>query len=386
MSELDFMGFRRRDGGIGIRNLMVVLSATDAANPVARSIAAQFPDAVAVTPPGGRGQLGDDLEQRIRTLVGLGCSPNVFAVLVVSLESVAGERIAESIARSGKPVELLSIQGEHGTQAVRRKGVEWLKVWQRERDRQRREPGSARELSIGLECGGSDATSGLVSNPAIGLVTNRIVDRGGIAIFSEPVECLGGEEVLRRRAKDSVVAERILATIHHYETIAMRAGVDLNRINPAPDNIKGGLSSIEEKSLGSICKSGARSISGVLAYGERPSGPGLFLMDAPAPATENITALAAAGAQVILFGTGMVNTIGSPIAPTIKICGNPNSCRTMGPHIDVDLGDVIDGTAGLDDAAEKIVRALSGVLNGEPTCCEVLGELEVAISRIGPSI
>jgi altronate dehydratase large subunit len=239
---------------------------------------------------------------------------------------------------------------------------------------------------VGLECGGSDATSGLVSNPAIGLVTNRIVDEGGTAIFSEPVECLGGEEVLRQRARDPAVAERIFATIAHYEQIAMRAGVDLNRINPAPDNIKGGLSSIEEKSLGSICKSGARPISGVLGYGEKPSEHGLYLMDAPAPATENITAIAAAGAQVILFGTGMVNTIGSPIAPTIKICGNPHSCRTMAPHIDADLSDVIDGSADLAAASEKILRVMAAVLNGEPTCCEVLGELEVAISRIGPSI
>src|SRR6185437_7532416 len=144
-------------------------------------------------------------------------------------------------------------------------------------------------------------------------------------------------------------------------------GVDLNRINPAPDNIRGGLTSIEEKSLGSICKSGSREISGVLGYAERPPQPGLYLMDAPAPATENITALAAAGVQAILFGTGMVNTIGSPVSPTIKICANPQSCASMKTHIDVDISDVITGDTNLEDAADRIARRLRRVTDGALT-------------------
>lgn len=386
MNTFHFKAYRRGDGRIGIRNLLLVMAVTDAGNPVARSIAAHVSGAVAVAPPYGRGQLGEDLEQTVRTFVGLGLSPNVYAVLVVSLEPVAGARVAESIARYGKPVESLSIQAEHGTQGVRRKGIRLLRVWERDAKRLSREKASFGELCIGLECGGSDATSELVSNPAIGIITDRLIDSGGTAIFSEPVECLGGEVILGQRAKTRKIARDILCTIKKYENIAMLAGVDLNRINPAPDNLRGGLTTIEEKSLGSICKSGSRPISGVLGCGERPTQPGLFLMDAPAPATENITALGAAGVQAILFGTGMVNTIGSPIAPTIKICGNPQSCDAMRTHIDVDVSDVITGDANLENAADKIGRRLRRVIEGGATRCEVLGEVEVAISRIGPSI
>lgn len=381
-----FFAYRRSDGRIAIRNFLAVISATDAANPVARRLAASVPEAVAITPLYGRGQLGEDLELSVRTMVGLGTNPNVYAVLVVSLEPVAANRIAKEIARVGKPVEVLSIQGEGGTPRLFTRGTRILRAWAREARRLRRERTRIAELSVGLECGGSDATSGLVANPAIGLVTDRLIGAGGTAIFSEPVECLGGEAILSARARDDTVALDIVRTIKKYEAIAQEAGVDLNRTNPAPDNIRGGLTTIEEKSLGSISKSGSRPICGVLAYGHAPLQPGLYFMDAPAPATENITALAAAGVQLILFGTGVGNSIGNPLAPTIKVCGNPITCRTFSAHIDVDLAAVITRGLNITVAADQVQAELLKVAEGKPTCCEVLGETETAISRIGPSV
>ncbi len=379
-------GFRRANGEIGIRNYLAVIAVTDAANPVVRRIAAAIPGAVAITPLYGRGQLGDDLELSINTMAGLGAHPNVYAVLTVSLEPTAGSRVASLIARTGTKVESLSIQGSFGTSNLQRTAIGILEEWATQIARMEREPFEPGELTIGLECGGSDTSSGLVSNPAIGLVTDRLVDWGAKVYFSEPVECLGGEEVLEQRSATPEVAQAVRAAIKKYERIAEDAYVNLNAINPAPDNIRGGLTTIEEKSLGAICKSGSRSLRGVLGYGERPPAPGLYLMDAPAAATENITALAAGGAHAILFGTGALNSIGSPVSPTIKICGNPRTCATMKEHIDVELDDVITAQVSLNDAACRISERLRQVACGAATACETLGEVEVAISRIRQSI
>ncbi len=380
------LGYRRADGRVGIRNFVAIIAATDAANPVARRIAAAVPGCVAITPLYGRGQLGADLALSVSTMIGLGSHPNVYAALVVSLERVAGLRVGEAIAAKGTPCEVMGIQEEGGTPKLYARAVARVTRWVNESRALPREPIAWSELVVGLECGGSDTTSGLVANPAIGLVTDRLVDAGGTAIFSEPVECLGGEEALAARAFDATVQRRIAETIRKYELIAERAGVDLNKTNPAPDNIRGGLTTIEEKSLGSICKSGTRPLRGVLGYGEAAPGPGLYLMDAPAPATENLTALAAGGCQLILFATGVGNSIGNPVSPTVKICGNPLTCETFRPHIDVDLSEVITAGLGLDVAAARVEDFLVQAVNGRTTCCEELGETEIAISRIGESV
>jgi altronate dehydratase large subunit len=239
---------------------------------------------------------------------------------------------------------------------------------------------------IGLECGGSDTTSGLVANPAIGLLTDRLVDAGGTAIFSEPVECLGAETLLIARAGSRAVARAILRAVRKYETIARRAGIDLTRTNPTPDNLRGGLTTIEEKSLGAVAKSGCRPVRGVLRYAEPPPARGVYLMDAPAAATENLTALAGGGAVAILFATGVGNPVGNPIAPTLKICANPRTCRTFRDHVDVDISACLAGRGTLAEASRTIEEALRAVLNGRPTRCEILGEMETAISRIAPSV
>jgi altronate dehydratase large subunit len=384
--DRDWTGFRRANGSVGLRNYLAVIAATDAANPVARRIAAATPGAIAITPLYGRGQLGDDLELSISTMAGLGLNPNVYAVLIVSLEPVAGEKVAERIAASGKPVETLSIQSSLGTVKLARAAANILGVWSVDAARIMRTSMDPGELAIGLECGGSDTSSGLVSNPAIGKVADQLVDWGARVIFSEPVECLGGEDALAKRSASPEIADAVRSMVKRYEQIAEQAGVDLNAINPAPDNIRGGLTTIEEKSLGALCKTGSRALSGVLGYGESPPASGLYLMDAPAAATENITALAAGGVHAILFGTGALNSIGNPVSPTIKICGNPRTCSTMSDHIDVDLADVITSDTSIEEAGQRVLQRLRDIADGKETRCEVLGELEIAISRIGLSV
>jgi altronate dehydratase large subunit len=250
----------------------------------------------------------------------------------------------------------------------------------------RRVPLAARELVVGLECGGSDTTSGLFGNPALGAFTDRLVDAGGTAVFSEPVECLGGEELLRQRAVSPQAAARLIATVQAYNELAREHGVDLAGTNPTPDNLAGGLTSIEEKSLGALAKTGSRTIMGVVGYGEAAPAPGVWMMDAPAAAVENVTALAAGGAQLVCFVTGTGNPTGHPVAPTIKISANPRTVERMRAHLDVDLADMLRGKMNVAQGADAIATMVAAVINGAATAAERLDYLETNISRIGPSV
>jgi len=250
----------------------------------------------------------------------------------------------------------------------------------------KRVPLSTNELVVGLECGGSDTTSGLFGNPALGQFTDLLVDEGGTAIFSEPVECLGAQDLLRKRAASPHVAERLIATVEAYNILAKEQGVDLAGTNPTPDNLAGGLTSIEEKSLGALAKTGTRQIMGVLGYAEPAPGPGVWMMDAPAAAVENITALAAGGAQVICFVTGSCNPSGHPIAPTIKISANPATVSKMPSHLDVGLAEMAQSQMDIGQARAKIAENLKLVVNGAPTAAEKLDYLETNISRFGLSV
>jgi len=247
-------------------------------------------------------------------------------------------------------------------------------------------PLKAEELIVGLECGGSDTTSGLFGNPALGLFTDWLIDRGGTAVFSEPVECLGAEDLLRKRAASPKVAQQLIATVQAYNRLALEHGVDLAGTNPTPDNMAGGLTSIEEKSLGALAKTGTRTIMGVIGYGESPPRPGVWMMDAPAAAVENITALAAGGAQIICFVTGSCNPSGHPIAPTIKISANPATVDRMPTHLDVGLSDLVHARMNMVEAREKIAETVKVVINGVATAAEKLDYLETNISRFGPSV
>ncbi len=379
-------GYQREDGRKGIRNLVAVLAAADNVNPLARRLAAGVPGVLYLPASYGRGQMGDDFELALRSMAGLAAHPNLAACLVVSFEPESSERIAVRVERLGRRVQSLSFLKEGGLDACVRKGQEILHGMLKEADRARRVPLAVSELVVGLECGGSDTTSGLFGNPALGLFADWIVDNGGTVVFSEPVECLGGEELLRKRAASPQIAERLISTVHAYDDLAKANGVDLAGTNPTPDNLAGGLTSIEEKSLGALAKTGSRPIMGVVAYGEAPASPGTWMMDAPAAAVENMTALAAGGAQVICFVTGTGNPSGHPVAPTVKICANPITVRQMKDQVDVPLSEMLEGTMSLARGADSIAIAVSKVINGSATTAEKLDYLETNISRIGPSV
>jgi altronate dehydratase large subunit len=382
----DLKGYERENGRKGIRNLIVVQAAADNVNPLARQLAARNPGVVFLPASYGRGQMGRDFDITLRAMAGLASHPNVAECLIVSFEPESSERIAQLAKANGRSVTTLSFLEAGGVEPSLEKGTEILRNMKAKAGHLKRVPLSINELVVGLECGGSDTTSGLFGNPALGQFTDLLVDEGGTAIFSEPVECLGAQDLLRKRAASPKVAERLIETVEAYNSLAKEHGVDLAGTNPTPDNLAGGLTSIEEKSLGALAKTGTRPIMGVLGYAEPAPAPGVWMMDAPAAAVENITALAAGGAQVICFVTGSCNPSGHPIAPTIKISANPATVSRMPSHLDVGLAEMAQSEMDMGQARTKIAENLKRVINGALTAAEKLDYLETNISRFGPSV
>jgi altronate dehydratase large subunit len=379
-------GYRRGNGEFGLRNIVAVMAAADNVNPLARRLAVAVPGVCCLPASYGRGQLGRDFEITLTAMAGLAAHPNIAECLIVSFEPESAMRIAERVRRRGRDAQTLSLLEAGGQSRTIEAGVAALNAMVERARRGEREPMAAADLIIGLECGGSDTTSGLVGNPSLGAFCDRVIDAGGSAIFSEPVECLGGERLLEARAATPQAGRAILAAVARYRDIALEQGIDLTGVNPTPDNIAGGLTTIEEKSLGAIAKSGSRRIEGVIGYGEKPSRPGLWLMEGPAGAVENITGLAAAGAQMVLFVTGSCNPVGHPVSPTVKICANPATLARMAEHIDVDLSHGPDGTFTVDRGADEIAAVAAQIAEGRETAAERLGFLETNISRFGVSI
>ena len=372
---MEFTGFQRENGEIGVRNYVAVIPTVGCANEVAEAIADRVPGSKPLLHHQGCCMIQSDIEVVERTLIGLGSNPNVAAVVLVGLgcESVSIDRVGDGIAETGKPVESVVIQDIGGFSKAVEKGVEAAKKGVEHAERFKRQSFDLSNLTVGIKCGSSDATSGIVSNPAVGLVIDRLIDEGGTAIFGEITEMIGAEHVLARRAKTPEVAEQMLKVVHELEEKIKSLGVDIRGSNPTPGNIRGGLSTIEEKSLGAIVKGGSKPIQGVLDYGEKPDGKGLYIMVSPGREIEFLTGPVAGGAQLMIFTTGRGAPQGYPIAPVIKVCGNPRTSEKLSEHIDVDVSDVITENKTLEEAAEKVFEKLVKVASGEKTKAEITG-------------
>lgn len=385
-TKVKFWGYRRPDGRVGIRNHVAIVSAMDNSNPVVRRIANLVRGTIPVCCSYGRGLVGKDYQQHLRTLIGLATNPNVAAAIVISLEPVTAGRVAEGIAKTGRPVEVIALEDIGGTIKATELGMRLAQNMVIEASRLRREEASIQEIILGVECGGSDSSSGVASNPVTGYVSDQLVEMGGTVIMSETVEWMGAEHILARRAVSRELAEKIYRAVAWYEEYAKSIGIDLRGTNPAPDNIAGGLSTIEEKALGAIQKAGTAPIQGLLEYAERPEGSGLYLMDAPPPGVENVTALAAGGCQVVIFSTGKGNPLGNPVVPVIKVSGNPQTVRLVADNIDIDVSAVLQGKASISEEGVNLWNLLLEICNGKLTKSEVLAEEEISISRIGFSL
>jgi len=381
-----FLGYERPDGQAGVRNWVGVISVMDNVNPIARAICGGVYSTIPITTLFVRGQYGRDLKITYDTLGGMGRNPNLAAVLVVGLEEISAEQVASRIRNCGKPVEVLLAQNASGSIAATAEGIRKATNLAATASRARRRMLPASMLTVGVECGGSDTTSGLAANPCIGRVADRIVNEGGRVVISETSEFLGAEHLFAERAVNATVRQAFLERIHQMEQEALTRGVDIRGTNPVPDNIRGGLTTIEEKSLGATAKAGTTPLVGVLDYGEPPVQPGMHFMATPAPAVESMTGLAAGGCQLILFATGVGNMIGNMVAPTIKVTANINTARQQADNIDVDVTAVLEHDRKIDDAGDELFETTLDVASGTMTRSEILDMRETAISRFEPTI
>jgi altronate dehydratase large subunit len=385
MSDIEFLGYRRPDGTVGIRNQVAILAVMDNVNGIVRNLAHLVRGTMALPVWYGRGQFGADDTLFRRTQVGLAANPNIAAVLVISLEQVSAQKVAAAIAESGKPVDHISVQDVGGTVAALAEGIRKLIPMVSHASALKRELLPLSEMILGVECGGTDTTSGIAANPALGHVADRVVEAGGTVYLSETSEWMGAEHVLARRAASATVGKEIEAAVRRIEDSAVARGVDIRGANPVPDNIRGGITTIEEKSLGAIIKGGTTMVKDVLDYAVRAPGTGLYLMDTAAPAAESMTGLAAGGAQMILFSTGQMNIMGSLVAPTVKVTGNPRTATRLADNVDVDVSPMLEGES-LASAGGRLLDFSLSVAGGRLTRAEILGDEDIAISRIEPTV
>ncbi|HEX9015006.1 MAG TPA: UxaA family hydrolase [Chloroflexota bacterium] len=380
---MKFWGYPRSDGRVGVRNHVAIIPSCYCAVGTARRIAAEVPGSVALFHEVGCSQVGLDMEITVRTLSNLGRHPNVGAVLVVGLgcERLKASELADAIAPSGKPVEKITIQECGGSLKTIDAGVPIAQRLVGEVSSIKRDQFGLEHLAVATECGGTDAFSGIVANPAVGIAADMVVAAGGTVMISEVTELLGVEDLFAARAATPEIAEQIYRVIALSESQLTRQSENdssgRRRALISTGNIQGGLSTIVEKSLGGARKAGSSRIVGVLKYGETYTKRGLHLMDTPGHDAQSTTGMVAGGCQVVLFTTGRGTPTGHPIAPVIKITGNSYTFDRMRDNLDVNTGQVIDGTITLRQAGEEIFDEVLAVADGKQTRAELLGHDEL---------
>ena len=390
MTTPGFLGYRRADGRVGTRNHVLVVPTVICASVVAERIAAAAaPIATALPHLAGCGQLGPDMRLTHDTLAAYCGHPNIGAVLVVALgcEQVIAQRLADAARRAGKPAEILAIQSEGGTVRTTAKGIEIAQAMAARLATEGREWCEAGDLVLSLKCGGSDYTSGLASNPTLGRVADRLIDLGGSAVLGEIAEIMGAEHLLASRATRPATSAMLIQVITRVEMEARALGLDIRGTQPSPGNIRGGLTTIEEKSLGATHKGGERApLEDVVGYAAPIRRKGLTVMDTPGLDVESVTGMVGGGAQVVVFTTGLGTPTGNPIAPVIKITGNARTARQMADNIDLDVSGIMDDSETLDSSAGRLFDEILAVASGRPTAAETLGHREFAIHRRNPTI
>jgi altronate dehydratase large subunit len=383
---MKFMGWKRPDGRTGVRNYVAVIPSVFCAGKTAERIAAQVPGALCLRHPVGCTQVGFDFEMTARTLIAMGTHPNLAAVLVIGLgcERFKSQELYQGIKKSGKPVEMLVIQEEGGTGPTIEKGVGILRDFALGEMGKPRVECDVSELMVALKCGGTDATSGLAANPTLGVMSDLLTAQGGSAILSELNELLSTEDMLAARAVNETVAKKIYDAVYEIEEV-LRGGCDYRYPGRneliSPGNFQGGVSSIVEKALGGVHKSGSSPIVDVLDYAVPPEKGkrGMFLMKYESQDGEVVTGMVGCGAQIVAFTTGRGNPAGFPFAPVIKVTGNEFCFEKMKADMDYNCGPIIAGEKTIREMGEDFFTMLLRVASGEPTKSELMGADELFV-------
>ena len=378
-----FMGYRRENGRVGIRNHVIILPLDDLSNAACEAVANNVKGTLALPHAYGRLQFGEDLDLHFRTLIGVGSNPNVAAVIVIGIEPQWTKRVVDGIAKTGKPVEGFAIE-QHGDLeticSASRKAKEFMHF---ATELQRTEC-KVNELWVSTKCGESDTTSGIAANPTVGNAFDKLWEKGATTLFGETTEITGGEHLVMERCANDEVRAQFKAFFDRYaKVVDDHKTDDLSDSQPTKGNIEGGLTTIEEKALGNVQKIGRKApVIGCLDKAEVPTGPGLWFMDSSSAAAEMVTLCAASGFVVHFFPTGQGNIIGNPILPVIKLSANPRTVRTMSEHIDVDVSGILRREINLDAAGDKLLEMMFRTCNGRITSAEVLGHREFIMTRL----
>lgn len=383
MSLGTVIGYRRENGRVAVRNHVAILALDDLSNAACEAVANNVKGCLALPHAYGRLQFGEDLMLTFRTLIGIGSNPNVAACVVIGIEPEWTKIITDGIAETGKPVTGFSIErsGDLATiAAAGRKAKEYLQ-WATELQP---EEVDMSEIWISVKCGESDTTSGLASNPTVGNVLDKHVEAGGTALFGETSEITGAEMVCKERGATPEIGEQFYKMWSDYDAFIKEFKTDnLSGSQPTKGNIRGGLTTIEEKAFGNLQKIGRKCrYVGTLQPAEAPTGKGLWFMDSSSAAAEMVTLAAAAGFVVHLFPTGQGNIIGNPVLPVIKLSANPLTCSTMSEHIDYDCSGILRGELTLDQSGDGLIEMVKRTCKGRLTSAEALGHREFIITKL----
>jgi len=383
LGKSTFLGYKRENGRVGVRNHVIVLPVDDLSNAACEAVANNIRGAMAIPHPYGRLQFGADLDLHFRTLIGTGSNPNVAAVVVIGIEDQWAKKVADGIALTGKPVSFFGIEqhGDHDTiMRASKKAKEYVQ-WASELAREAR---PLKDLWVSTKCGESDTTSGCGANPTVGNAFDKLYPHGVTLAFGETTELTGGEHLVAARCRNDEVRKKFQFFFDRYQAVIERHKTsDLSDSQPTKGNIEGGLTTIEEKALGNIQKIGRKCVvDGAIDKAEVPAGPGLWFMDSSSAAAEMLTLLGAAGFAVHFFPTGQGNVIGNPILPVIKLCANPRTVRTMSEHIDVDVSGLLRKEMTPDQAGDALLECMFRTANGRLTAAEALGHREFVLTRL----
>ena len=382
---MQFWGYKRSDGSVGVRNHVLILPACACASETCRIVASQVEGTKNVIINVGCSDVAANTELTQRVLTGFALNANVYGVVIIGLgcETVGHRQLREKLEKlTDKPIVSFGIQEEGGTVATAALAVRAARAMVHEASKLQREPCELSDLFVAIECGGSDATSGLASNPAVGEMADRIGEAGGTTMMSETVEFIGAEHILARRGATPEIHDQIIRICEEYEKHLALAGQDCRAGQPTPGNKLGGLSTIEEKSLGCIKKGGTRPVVEVLAEGVRPTKKGALIMDTPGYDISSVTSMIAGGATMVVFTTGRGTPTGHALAPVIKVTGNRETASRMADNMDVDVSGIIDGTMTLKEAGDLLVEEVVEVANGRKTKAEAFGFSDIAVDHI----
>lgn len=382
---MEFYGYRRKEGRPGIRNHVLLLPTCACASESCRIAASQVRGAVSIVFNTGCSDVAANTAMSQKVLTGFALHPNVYGVVIIGLgcETVPHAKLREKIqAQTSKPVVSFGIQEEGGTLKTMEKAVRAAREMAAEAGMQQKERFDISELLMGIECGGSDATSGIASNPAVGSLSDRLVDFGASTIMSESIEWIGGEHVLARRAATPEIHDQIIRVCEAYEKHLLGAGQDCRAGQPTPGNKAGGLSTIDEKSLGCIRKGGTRPIVEVLEQAERPTKQGAIVMDTAGYDISSVTSMVAAGCQVVIFTTGRGTPTGNAIVPVFKVTANAHTYSWMEDNMDADLSPILSGEKTIAESGRMLLEKIHEVANGHLTKAEAYGFSDIAVDHV----